>query len=289
MITNFVLVSGLLGNQGSAGYSFLRVPASVEEAIFGYGFAALKNTTLNHYNPAILGTNGSFDIYGISYLAGIRAGGLSYNLSDNMGVTLFGINSGSMIKTDTMGNELGTFSTNHIVLKGLYNREISESIVAGLSLDFLYQGIDKYNAFGISVDFGIRFVPSYMSVSFGAMVRHLGFELKPFDSVRVNPTPELVFASAFNASGLDIATGVSLSTDRSVVSVGTMYKINRFISVGVGFNSLGLQANIGGGEDILNGWNAGFRINVRNIMFGYAFTPWGPLGDVHRVEVSFGK
>ena len=289
MLSNLLLISGLLGNPGSAGYSYLRIPVSVEEAIFGYGFAALKNANLNHYNPAILGMGGSFNLYGISYLAGVMAGGLSYNFGENMGITLFGVNSGAMTKTDTLGNELGTFSTNHIVLKGLYSKNVSKSVVAGLSLDLLYQGIDRYNAIGIGIDLGVKFEPGYMPVSIGAVIRHLGYELTPFDSVRVNPTPDLVLSGAYDVSGLEIGAGVSLSTDRSAVSIGAMYKVNRFISAGLGFNSIGLQANLGGGEDILNGWNAGIRINVRNITVGYAFTPWGPLGDIHRIEVSFGR
>lgn len=286
-IVNILLISGLLGNQGSAGYSYLRIPLSAEEAIFGYGFAALRNTPLNHYNPAVLGTKGSFNIYGISYLAGIRAGGLSYNLKNDIGLTLFGINSGSMTKMDTLGNELGTFSTNHIALKGSYNRDVTNSLVMGLSLGFLYQGIDKYNALGIGVDFGMTFDPPNIPVTLGAVLRNLGFELKPFDSVRVNPTPELVLSSVSEVFGAEIAGGISLSADRSAFSIGVIYLLNRFISVGVGFNSIGLQANIGGGEDILNGWNAGLRISLRNLMFGYVFTPWGPLGDIHRIEVTF--
>ncbi len=281
----FVLL-GTLEAGGTVGYTYLQIPVSVDEALLGIGLGALPGPTSLRVNPAAWPTARTASLQGISYLAGVQGLGVFYVPSQDWALSLYGWNSGRMTRTDTLGRELGDFSTTHSALSGYYHRPFLGRGTLGIALSLYYQGIAEYNAVAAGMDVGVLYPLAEKPVTLGAAIRHVGVELKSMAHQRSNPGPELNLMGAWRFPTVQLAAGIAWTPGNATFTLGTLWQVSSLLTVGLGFSSKGLEANVGRERDFLNGWSAGFKLHHRKLVFGYAYTPLGELGDIHRISLE---
>ncbi len=289
-ITLLALIGGLTaGSGGTSGYPYLNIPVSVDEALLGLGSGVIPGPTSLRINPAAWPTQRTAALQGISYLAGIRGLGAFYVPNQRMAFALYGWTSGSMPRTDTLGNPVGNFSTTHSAFTGYYHQPFRGKGIWGIGVSLYYQGIAEYNALALGLDLGVVYPIPDRPVTVGVSLRHLGVEVKPLAQRRSNPGPEFDVMAAWHLQNLDVTAGFGLTPNHALFTLGSLWRVNALLSVGLGFSSKGLEANVGRERDILNGFSAGFKVHHRTLTFGYAYSPLGELGDIHRISLEFAR
>jgi len=285
-----IFISSLFSLQpGETGFSFLKIPPSVNNAILSYGAVAEGSDIASvFYNPSIPQERRAISFSVSSYIAQIKYGNLVLSLRDfRMG--FFYLNSGSMAKFDRDGNYLGRFSTNHIAIFFAKKTGLSNLLNFGTTFKFVYQGIDRYNSIAVALDYGVYYLfPKVKGLALGASLRNLGYEIKPFLRERSYLPIEMLVGGSFHPSeGVLLTFGVSSSIDYPFsFSLSGKLRIIKPLEIGVGYNSKGKELSTGGSKDILNGFSFGIFLGLEDKKVGYGYTPFGELGDIHRIEVS---
>lgn len=271
---------------GETGYNYLKIPVGPWGRLYSAAYVALEGDPFEiFHNPASPKPYNTVGLDIARYVAGISHGSASYCLSPDLGIGAAFLNSGSMTKTDSLGNVLGTFSTNHLAVLLSKRRVIGPRLDGGLNLKLLYQGIDTKNSIALAFDLGVLYKPAVTGLSIGASLRNVGYELKPFNEKRFILPMELALGASFSPSpDLKVAAGADFSIDYPFsLSIAGQYSVVPMLILGIGYSSKGKELSTGGGEDILNGFSFAASVNVLKIGLQYVFTPFGKLGDIHRI------
>ncbi len=178
-----------LAEAGSESYDFLNIPTSSHAfALGGTGIAIIDDdVALADQNPALLGSeiekqvNFSYMYYmGSGNFASVRYGqGAGENSAWAVGLRY--LNFGSMTHYDEVGVSQGKFSPSDICIEGSYSRDISSRWRGGANLNFIYSHYHIYSAFAISVDLGVNYYDEEHDLSFSAVLRNVGGQVKRFD------------------------------------------------------------------------------------------------------------
>jgi hypothetical protein len=271
----------------STGFEYLQVDPVAGRACMGYAMAA-DGYSVN-YNPAGLSIS-SAPFYSASYLGYIASthfGYLGYENSQ-VGVGIKYFYSGSMKKTDALGNEYGSFSTNFIDLsvgKGFFINEIA----LGASLKFVYENIDSLFSLGAGIDVGAMYFFTDQNIQCGLALKNLGTTVKPFIEQKEALPYEIDLAVAKTSSkgwiGVDLVKPALIDIG---VRLGGEYIVNQVFSVKASYSTLFSSMKTGNGIDVLTGLNFGFCVSQNSIHISYIYTPYFDLGGGHRVSLSIG-
>ncbi len=284
-------------------FNFLRVDNSPRAAALAGGFVAATNDpNVIFYNPAGINTLSevpvSFSF--LKHLDGINSVSLSaskeFNKIGRISTGIQYINYGSFIRSDKFGNKLGNFSASEFALSLGYGNIVDKNFYYGINLRFIYSGIENYSSTGIAMDFGLLYLIPASKWSFGLSALNFGKQLStytnineslPFD-VRVGFTKELAHLPLkFYVSLNRLADDYDNLKDRfSHWTVGGELKLSNSLMLRLGYDnkkrdemSLGLTSGIAG-------FSAGFGIRVKGYLIDYAFSSFGPTGNLHRFGVS---
>ncbi len=274
---------------GEVGYNYLKIPQGPWGSLYQAAFVAMEGDPFEiFHNPASPKPYNTLGADVTSYVGGITQGSVAYCLSPDLGFGAQFLNSGSMVKTDTLGNELGTFSTNHLALLLSKRRVIGPRLDGGVNLKFLYQGIDKENSMAFAMDFGVLYRPPLIGVSVGATLRNLGYEIKPFISKRYLLPIELDLGATYRVlPGVRFGAGLAFSLDYPFAfSFAGEYRVFPMLTLGVGYTTKGKELSTGGGGDIINGFSFAASFRLFKVGLQYVFTPFGKLGDIHRIGTT---
>lgn len=272
------------------GFEYLLVDPIAQRVGMGYGLGADGYSV--HYNPAGLSYSTSTETYYstayLNYIGGTHFGFLGFERSQiGLGIKYF--YSGSMKKTDALGNEYGTFSTNFIDLnlgKGFFLKDIG----LGASIKLVYENIDTLFSLGAGFDIGGLYILTPKNIQIGLAIKNIGSSMKPF--IQSNETfpyeINLGFVKRFNEGwlGLDLVKPALVSFG---VRLGGEYALNSMFSVKASYNSMLSSMRTGdNGLDILTGLVIGFAIKKSPILINYAYAPYFELGAGHRISISLG-
>lgn len=173
----------------SNSYQFLNIPTSSHAfALGGSGIALVDDdVALADQNPALLGpeiekqVNFSYMYYmGSGNFAGVRYGqGAGEHSAWAAGMRY--INYGSIRGYDQNGVAGDRFSPTDLVIEGSYSRDITARWRGGVNLNLIYSHYDVYSAFAIAVDLGVNYYDPDHDLSFSAVLRNAGGQVKRFD------------------------------------------------------------------------------------------------------------
>jgi hypothetical protein len=181
---------------GTGIYKFMNLPPSSRTASLGGTQISVKDedVSLGIQNPALLNPqmHNHVQMSFIDYMTDIHLGSFAYARSfDSSKVTGMAgiqfINYGSFRRMDERGNDLGTFTAaEYNIFAGASKTWRRYSY--GIETKLLYSTLEHYNSFGIGFDLGGAYEDTARGLMIGAVVRNIGFQIKPYADMR-EPLP----------------------------------------------------------------------------------------------------
>lgn len=283
---------------GAGIYDYLKIPVSSKEsALFNiYGLFGNEPSAL-FVNPSRIFEMGKFVEAGYgNYILDIHQGYIIFPLFKRekpfLGTGLHFFHFGKFTKTDTFGLNRGDYTAQSIALN-LYFSILKNNGLAG-SFEIYYNTLDKYNSLAIATSIGWDFYTKQNFLKEGLwknslILRYLGFEIKPFKGERADLPLTLAFLSGLKFKTFE--TGLSLIYTLNSgfdFQFSYLYHWGKYMSVSFGYTSAYRDVNIE--ENLRNlfaGFCGGIGINVKKVKLFYSYTPFGVLGDIHRIDISY--
>lgn len=173
----------------SDAYSFLNIPTSSH--VFGLGGNNIAiiddDVTLADQNPALIGPELEKQV-AVNYMyymssgnfAGIRYGmGAGEHSAWSIGLRY--MNYGKFDGYDEFGTPTGSFTPSDVIVEATYSRDITDRWRGGVNLKMAYSGYEQYTAFAIAADLGVNYYDPEHDLSFSAVLRNMGGQVKRFD------------------------------------------------------------------------------------------------------------
>jgi hypothetical protein len=295
VITLLLALIAIDPSAGTTGFDFLRIPPTAREAAMGNAVIGNAGSPMSFwYSPAhaAAATVPWAQVGYLNYAAGIHVGAAAYNqvLATDKGIG-FGVvylNSGTMKRTNELGEELGTFGVSFADLNLSGAMSVMDNLTVGIGLQGLYGSIDTFFSLGLAGNIGAVYRLPSNGLSAGLAVRNVGHQLKPFQTGRdpmpvdigvglgYEPNPSLILA-------LDVHKPLD---DRLSVRFGIEGHVGDVLILRGGYNTAGTDLKSGGGSDILAGVSTGLGIRYRGYQLDYCFIPMVELGSAHRISVT---
>ncbi len=290
VIITGLTVPALYAGAGSDAAAFLKIDAGARAAAMGGAFGAVGDDASSvFYNPAgpALARNQELMLSHSEWLEGLRNEHAAYIHPISPRLTIFtGLTAlivPSMDKLDIAGDKTGSFSAMDGAAGAGFAWAFGDDLFGGLFVKTVYQQADTRKAFAYAGDFGL--IKTYgNNVRLGLAAQNLGTAMKlytesfslPFTcrggaAYRVRDmawlTAELVKAGESDTAFAAGAEGEYSFDPRETLFARLGYKTGRSKNAGSGISAgVGLQSN--------------------DLRLDYAFSPFGDLGDTHRISLT---
>jgi len=157
----------------------------------------------------------------------------------------------------------------------------SERLFVGGSIKLISKTLAYKSAQGFAADVGCLYKPAMTKgkLSFGLNVQNIGTGLM-FEA-ETSPFPlnvKVGTAYKWDLYGNDLICALDYNHVTNSVSLGSEYVFWDLISLRLGYKV---------SQHLDNGVRGGIGIGSRYIRFDYAYTPFGVLGDTHRISMNF--
>lgn len=296
----FPLLSYASSSAGTTVVPFLKYGAGARAAGMGSAFSAVTGagSDMIYWNPAGLASIDRQDV-SLLYLSGFE--GISYGWVSYAVATLYGsfgfaaqyMSSGNIDGTGPAAEDASDFSAYDFAVSLSYAKyyDLGNAGIVdyGGSVKYIYSKIDN-SASAFAFDAGAVFTFNDALTSLGAVIQNVGTSLKYNEERETLPFVLRIGASRKFFENLLVTFDLNFPNDNDVFpSFGAEYSIavlqDADIALRAGYD--GRRKDIDG----FSSFNAGFGLKYKDYMFDYAFSPYGNLGDVHRVSlgVKLGK
>jgi len=279
---------------GSTGASYLTLPVSPRSIGMGETGAALESPFSLFYNPALLAKGGGRGI-GVSHSEWIidtRYDNLSAYASlpgsFAVGAGITYLYRPKIEGYDQFGPTGEKFRTdNYQLMVGVRFSPIP-FLSMGLGFKHFKENLGEWHAEGVALDAGLVYSVEKLGTTAGLSVQNIGPDVK-FRSLE-EPIPLTVRMGASQSIRLiRLKTSVNLSAD----AVKPRYE-DIYFNAGIEITThriLCLRAGYSGREHRPgSGFSMGGGIRIREYMrLDYAFSPYGELGDFHRISMHFSR
>ncbi|MGB9589892.1 MAG: hypothetical protein ACPL68_03310, partial [Candidatus Hydrothermia bacterium] len=142
----------------------------------------------------------------------------------------------------------------------------------------------------LNLGIGSRVALGTSDVFWAIQVKHLGFEFLPFESVRSKLPVSLEVGTKWVSPGKSWEAALGMGSQMNLPlygNAGAVWWVYGYpIGVAASFNSKTRQLSSEG--DILTGLSAGALFKLGLTRLAYSWTPYGDLGDVHRIQIDLG-
>lgn len=284
-------------------YQFLNQPFNAKYAMAASNSYLFYSDAESYIaNPSLLGYSQS-DQFGVSYTSHITdiKIGSSYFVRDfesigKMGFSVQYVNYGTFVRADEFANKSGTFGAYDLVVGSSYAYDLGDSLLLGVTGKFISSSYESYSSAGIAADFGIHYVYSPFQVVLGSTLKNVGTQLS---SYRIKEDLPLRWNIGFSKTLLRLpltfgAEVIGLNewfkykdSFSKYLSLSTRFKTSKNLTIYASSNLRQRQdLDAKGGFD-LTGLNLGGILNWDIYQFGYAYSDYGVIGAIHRVDFSF--
>ena len=153
---------------------------------------------------------------------------------------------------------------------------------SGVALKVLRKTLDQESAMGYMMDLGLLYDAQSewnAGLKTGLVVQNLGTGLSYGAGRSSFPlTAKLGFSYPFFGENLTVATDLALLTDGDpYFNMGFDYRLWEILAFRLGYK---------GNNDLDSGLTYGFGIGHEGLHLDYAYVPFGPMGDSHRVSLG---
>ncbi len=290
---------GVNSKVGTTAYSFLKIDPSARSTGMGGAFVGLSNDeSALYFNPAgLIQTEGKrfFTTYN-NYISDIQSGFLGYvhPYSENLrfGISICYFNYGSMIKTDALGTNLGTFGASDFAFALSLTRKVTPNFSLGGTGKFIYEKIEVYSSDALALDLGAFYISKDSRTCIGGVGQNLGIQLKGTTKSHKDQLPasvKLGISHQLKELPLIFAADVAKPFDNDVFfNLGGEFIALKPLYLRAGWSSFGKNFKTDSDQDNLAGFAAGFGVIWKVYRFDYAFSSYADLGGVHKISISGG-
>jgi len=275
-------------------FDFLNIPCGARPTAVGGGFSAFCDPYSIFYNPAGICNTPFMTVSSTirHYIAGINSGILLWEKPDFngvIGIAINYVNLGSMERRDIDVNLNGSFTPISLSTKFAYARYIG-LFKGGISVNLIYENIDKYSAFAPAVDIGAIYTPpSIPQLNLGFSLNNLGYEIISFRDTRENlpykikagtiyrPLPPYTFS-------LDVERQIN---GRQDFILGTEIAFSPTFVFRAGYSSRGQDLKVGMPMDVTAGLSFGVGLVRNRLKIDYTASSMIDLGIAHQISISF--
>lgn len=272
------------------GLAYLKIGAGADA--IGMADAVVSNVdspTATYWNPGALGFlpglqatvvhNESFETIRHEFAGMVRNFGAL-----TVGGSFHGSWTDNLEAYDEAANYLGTFGYYGLALAASAGYRLTDAWGGGLSVKYLREAIDVYDASGLAFDLGIQGRSVFPNLDIGFAVLHLGSSMQyvdePFDlptTLQGGMTYHVPMASVRSEALLAVEFR-KIRDEDATTHLGLEYRLQQAAHMRIGYRS-GLDT-----EDI------SFGIGLRHMRFqaDYAYVPFGEdLGSQHRIGLTY--
>ncbi|PIQ09192.1 MAG: hypothetical protein COW71_07835 [Ignavibacteriales bacterium CG18_big_fil_WC_8_21_14_2_50_31_20] len=285
----------------TSGFTFLQIPASARTASLGEASTALSdiNSDAVFRNPAALGFSTNLHSLSTSYapwFADIKNYAFSYSYKSEYGVFGIGVmvlDYGSIPRTVVGSGQkvfeiIGDFKANSLVTGLSYAKKLNDKFSFGVTLKYVNEKIDIYNANNILFDGGVLYYTGLSSFRIAMSIQNFGIDSKFINDDFKMPAV-LRLGAAIEAIG-DMNSDYRLTMILEAlhpndgderVSLGSEFSWHNIIMLRGGYKFFYDEES----------YSLGFGINPQigsPINFDFAYSDYNRLGNIMRFTVQLG-
>ncbi|MDO8803553.1 MAG: PorV/PorQ family protein [Elusimicrobiota bacterium] len=274
---------------GTDAVPFMKVDTGARAGAMGGAFAAVADdASAIFHNPAgMAGASRKELMFShMEWLEGIRNECLSYihpaGLDWTFGAGASMLFSGSMTKRDRNGVDTGNFTENEGFVSLGAALALGDNFSGGAAFKSVRQKADNENAAAFAADAGLLY--SGPEWRFALAMENLGSRLKLYHTSFSLP---LAYKAAAAYRANHFAWLTAQLTHRAAGGIGVSAGAEYEVAV-TERDSVFARAGYKSGGDADSGSGITFGLGVGNpdLKFDYAFTPFGDVGNVHRISLS---
>lgn len=285
---------GFAGGAGTSSAKFLKADSGARASAMGGAFTAVADDAdAVNYNPAGMVFARRDQIYFThnEWISGFKQENLSFvhnaGKRGAFGAGVVYFHSGDIDSTDMSGSYTGDkFSQSDMAASLNYGYRYNDKLSLGAGLKVIRESLHSHSAMSAALDAGALYTMG--DWRFGAAIRNLGPGLKLYEESFPLPFTIRGGAAYFMDSALVSAEFEKARDAGLVLKFGGEYRI-AFRQT----DELALRLGYSGGrdEDTGSGFTGGIGFKVSNYVFDYSFSPFGELGNAHRLSfgMEFGK
>lgn len=282
---------------GTTTADFLKLSVGAQAIGMGSAYTSVLANSVDtiYWNPAGLAslTKKEVSLMYSTHFEDMSYSWISFGIPSGYGY--FGLSaqyftSGDVDEVDENGPTGATYSAYDLAAYLTYANKVKfndESLLRfGLNLKYIQSKLYAVTASAFAVDMGVIYTLRDEATSFGAVVQNYGTKMKrDVDSEDLPLAFKLGISRIFFENLLVSVDGVKPVDNDIFPAIGAQYKIDvaneTGIALRIGYD--GRQKDVPG----FAGFNAGFGLNIKDLSIDYAFSPYGELGDAHRVSLGF--
>lgn len=292
------------GSSKTSAYEFLRNESSSRAAGLGGSFVCFaEDPNIIFYNPAGIATitNPTASFGFLKHLMDVNGGYASYaqrlDLLDGwIGVGLQYINYGDFDELNEIGDKTGSFSAGDFALSLDYAGKTENNISYGVNLKTIYSSIAGNSSVALAGDLGLFYSMPEQMVNMGLSVLNIGSQLKSYNGYNENLPMDIKVGVSKKLEHLPLNININFhhlnfSYDNFIerfkaFSIGGEFTLSQYIQLRVGYNNERRQDLELGSSAGFAGFSIGLGALINKYHFDYAFSSYGNVGALHRVNVT---
>jgi hypothetical protein len=295
-----VILAALISSQllfaqsaGNTGMAFLKLGSGARNVALGdNGMTMANDASAIFYNPANLALNQNQEVFiahntwlqdASSEVLGVKLN--FFGLPIGVGINATTIR-GFDIRTQATAEKDGSFDIHYFSGAVSSGFNITDQIIGGIAVKYLYEGIYVDEADGIGLDLGVRYNNLFPDFSMACAIKNIGSMTKLKNEKTVLPT-EFKLGGAYTLPEyfpkFDFNAGVEfqkyLKDDNEHLNFGLETVYDKMFSIRLGYMT-NYEAK---------GFCGGIGVTWHSITFDYAFTPYSlDLGNGNTFSLKIG-
>lgn len=286
LLTTMLRANSVQKNAGTVGSVFLRLGVGARATAMGGAYTSVpdgSNSTYGNAAGVLKLQSKEFTLMYSDWFADIKYTYTSYAqpLTDRTGISgsLIYVDYGAFDGRDEIGQKINDPTASNMAFALTFGGRLRENILLGTNLKFIQEKLAGYSANALSADLGLLYYSNVYDIFYGFTIQNLGTKLK-FENESFNLPLTYRAGVSINALQNKMIIGIDLVNARDIKmypAFGMEYNLFRSFSLRGGYT---LEKDIG------SGYTFGFGINTYLINLDYAFSPYGELGDTHRISFT---
>ncbi len=278
--------------EASVGAIFLNEAVGPRPAAMGEAFTAVgEDVNAVYWNPAGLARLTSINLMFAHtlFLQGYADEYLAFDLplsrQDTIGLNALFSYIRSLEKTTLDSSEVSDFNAYDAYLGLSWSHAFSPMYAAGVTVKGIQQSIDTYTGSSVACDLGVLARGWIPDLNVGATLRNVGAPMKFKEHGYALPLAmDLGGAYRFWKKSILWTLDLSLPYQSDLsVKTGCEYNFEDMLFLRAGYRYSAATSSLGA----LAGITAGLGFTISDYTLDYAYSPYGVLGDVHRIALTF--
>jgi hypothetical protein len=284
-------------------YSFLRYNTSARATALANAFEAVNgDASAVILNPATINTISTkpLSFTFTKNILDINSGNVSYVREfENMGTFAAHAvysNFGSFDEYDRNGTKLGNFGASDLALGFSYGNELDTNLFYGVTLKYVYSGIQNYSSSALAFDAGLLYNLKDNRTSFALAILNAGFQLALYNGENEKLPVDVRIGANHRLVGLPLLASISFhhladETDNFgekllSFSIGGEIYIGKYVNIRIGYDNKIRQNTSPESEKKLAGLSAGIGIIAKSFNFDYGLQQLGTAFLIHKFSAN---